>query len=167
MIVRNLTTALVAVALSMTVAACGNSEAPVPEADAAPAPIPAEAAEATSAATTAAVVVDEGSRAMLNMLTPHEKGMALLSCVRPIDSAKPNKHLFDADLVAQLEATDYLSHVKIIGSMDGMTIKEARAIMDASPSFVSNATPSASDITGLKQCLVLAAYHASEQAKSH
>ena len=155
-------TLMSAASLLLVTAACSQaSEAPA-QADAEPAPVPVEEPQAANAAP--AFELDEGSKALIALMSPKELGMARLSCVRPINSAKPVRGVFDAEMTAELASIDYLSQTDIITSIEGMTIAEARAVMDASPNFENGKPATADEITGLKQCIVLARHYAAEKA---
>jgi len=108
--------------------------------------------------------MDTGSQALLAALSPKELGLARLSCVRPINSAKAVRGVFDAETTAELASIDYLSQTDIITSIEGMTIADARAIMDASPDFKNGIPATGEQVAGVKQCIALARHYAAEKA---
>ena len=164
MIRRN--TRLVVIGLMVGLsAACSKAEEP--EAAKA-APASSEAANTAAngpTSTTASFTLSDADKALIATLSPQELAMARLSCVEPVNSAKGSTNLFDAELAAQLKATPYMERTALIVSIEGMTIPKAREIMDASVKFAPGGpAPTDDQITGLKQCILLANHYAAEQA---
>lgn len=90
--------------------------------------------------------------------------MVRLGCVRPINSAKPTRGVFDDKMTAELTSIDYLSQIDIMRTIEGMTVAKAREFVDSTPEFNNHSKPTAEELTSLRQCIVLARHFAAEQA---
>lgn len=164
MTIKTLTIAALSSVIALS-AACSKAEAPAKEAEAAP--VPVEAPAAVAADTSAAPQMSDADNALLATLSPEEVSLVLLSCINPVNTAKSAKNLFDADIQAQLEATPTISQTKVMTrpGVSGMTLAQARQARDASPSFQPGGpAPTAEQVQGLKQCLVLTNHFKAEIA---
>lgn len=153
----------VALVAAMILAACSNAADTPAQANAEPAPIPTEA----NAATSATFEIDEGSKAMLALLSPEEIAIARFGCITPLESAKANLSLFKSPLAEDIAATPNIPKAaveNIVKQADQAVVAE---MMASVPTFTSNSpAPTDDQLTGLKQCLVVAKHYANEQASS-
>ena len=163
---RNVLT-LAAFGAAILLAGACSSEDETATAPAEPAPVALEAPSPGAGTTADSFQLSAEDKALLEALSPDALGMARLSCINPLDSAKANKRLFDANLAAQLDATPAISQTKLLSRppLNALSLQQARDIRDKGPTFAPNSPPpSASDITGLKQCIILAHHFAAELA---
>ena len=154
---------VVAALASVTaLAACSKADDSSSAADAEPAPIPVY--DTANAATGDAALPPE-ALALIAALSPQELAMARLSCAEPLVSAQANPHIFDSDIAAELKTVKAFSRTKLLSEppLNTLSLAEARAIMDASPTFTPVSQPSPEDIEGMRQCILLAKHYAGQQ----
>ena len=153
---------LAAASAALTISACSKSEAPATEAEVAPVPQSAE----TAAPAAEADGLSPDAKAFLATLTPDELAKAHLSCVEAIRTAKDNSHIFDASLAAELKGVDYINRTELLSTppLNALTIEQARAIMDMAPKFTAQSKPTADEVTGVRQCVMLVQNYAAAKA---
>lgn len=145
-----------ALSASLILGACSEAE----QADAAP----AETAELATVAS--GDPLSPEANAFMATLSAEEIGMAYLSCVEPLRSAKAYTKNFDAALAAELDGVENFSLTDLLTSpaLKAMSRDEAMTIVEASPKFAPAIKPSESDLAGLKQCVQLARHYHAEMA---
>lgn len=152
---------LAAASVAVLLTACAKTEeAPAAEAEAAPVPVEAPAI----AASTTAPLPPEAI-AFIGTLSPMELGQARLSCVEPLRTAQAWPAIWSPEMAAKLASVENFSRTKLLTQppLNALSIAEARVIMDAGPQFNANSKPTADEIEGVGQCLMLAQHYAAEQ----